>query len=272
MTPSDVQMLLLAAGYYNGGIDGDVGPKTLLAVGKILHARASETEGNATRWSNGRRLIGAGQLVLKHAGYAPGPIDGYVGPNTSDALRLWLFKAVTGKDEKIAQDVLPGYQPPATSFPKQADCTKFYGSPGSKALLSELKMFDLPLPMRIDWNLAQRTSRVQLHSKCGQSAIAATKAVIAHYGETQWRKLGLDRNAGTYNHRKMRGGTSWSMHAYGCAWDIYAAPNGLTTRCPNALFCGEDYKAFFNIWEAHGWTSLGRAIGRDWMHLQAAKL
>ena len=271
MTPYDVQALLLAAKYYDGGVDGVVGPKTLTAVEKLLKARVKDVEGNANSWSQSRRLVAAGQLVLKYAGYAPGPIDGYVGPNTTDALRLWAYKAITGKEEKIPQNKLPGYAPP-TLFPKQSECAKFYGAPGSKVLLNQLKMYDLPVPMRIDWNLAQKTSRVKLHSKCGDSAILAIREVVKHYGETQWRKLGLDRNAGTYLHRKMRGGTSWSMHAYGCAWDFYAEPNGLTTRCPQALFCKEEYVAFFNIWEAHGWVPLGRAIGRDFMHVQAARL
>ena len=62
------------------------------------------------------------------------------------------------------------------------------------------------------------------------------------------------------------------MHAYGCAIDHYAAPNGLTTRAPQALFSGKDYVEFFDIWESFGWVSLGRAIGRDWMHIQAARL
>ena len=46
----------------------------------------------------------------------------------------------------------------------------------------------------------------------------------------------------------------------------------MTTRCPQALFCGHEYRKFFDICEAHGWLSLGRAIGRDWMHVQAATL
>jgi hypothetical protein len=98
-----------------------------------------------------------------------------------------------------------------------------------------------------------------------------TKA-LQHYGYPKIQELGLNRFAGSYNHRKMRGGSSWSMHAYGCAIDFYAEPNGLRTRCPDALFCGQDYIAWFDIWESVGWTSLGRAIGRDWMHIQAASM
>lgn len=111
-----------------------------------------------------------------------------------------------------------------------------------------------------------------IHEKCADSAERALREIAKNYTLPTLQRLGLDRFAGSYNHRKMRGGDSWSMHAYGCAIDFYAAPNGLRTPCPTALFCGEEYKTFFDIWEAEGWTSLGRAINRDWMHIQAARL
>lgn len=269
MDNKDVQRLLTAAGYYNGGIDGDIGSKSLTAINRILEARISECVSDPAKWSAKRRMIGAAQLVLKHAGYAVGSIDGYAGVNTEEALRAWDFFRLHGKAEEI--DRTPIKPAIKTPFPKQKDCAKFYGNPGPE-IAKQLVSITLPFKMRIDWNLNQKTDELRFHRKCADSALAAWRAIYAHYGEDRLRKLGLDRNAGTYMHRLMRGGTSWSMHAYGCAEDIYAGPNGLRVRCPQALFCGEDYKAFFDIWESHGWTSLGRAIGRDWMHVQAATL
>jgi len=267
-----IQRLLAAAGYYGGGIDGDLGDKSKKAIATILDRHRKLATSNPDKWSAKRRAIGAGQLVLHFAGYEPGTIDGYAGVNTVEAMRAFDYEKLHGKREDIDRTPIPAQHPVKTKFPAQSGCNSFYGVPGSAALTSQLAMFTLPLPMRIDWNLSQKVTRVQLHKKCGDSAMAAEAEVIKHYGEAAWRELGLDRNAGTYNHRKMRGGTSWSMHAYGCAWDRYAAPNGLRVTAPKALFSGAAYVAFFNIWEAHGWTSLGRAIGRDWMHLQAASL
>lgn len=268
----DVQRLLAAANYYTGGIDGSYGPKTQAAVDRVVNAHAADCVSNPTRWSTARRSAAAAQLVLKYAGYEPGSIDGYWGNNTEEALRAFDYERATGKREEVIRDTRPGYTPVIGEFPSQAGCSSFYGSPGSSALIARLSMFTLPVAMRLDWSLSTKTTKVQLHDKCGDSAMAAMEEILRHYGEARWRQLGLDRNAGTYNLRKMRGGTSWSMHAYGCAWDFYAQPNGLRVRCPQALFCGEDYKPFFDIWEAHGWTSLGRAIGRDWMHVQAASI
>lgn len=86
------------------------------------------------------------------------------------------------------------------------------------------------------------------------------------------RDPGIDRYAGAYTHRKMRGGSKWSMHAFGCAIDFYAEPNGLRTRCPQALFCGTDYKDFLDIMEAHEWLPAIRLWGADAMHFQRARI
>lgn len=269
MSPSDVQRLLAAAGYYTGAIDGDIGPKSLAAIEAILGAHAAECTSDPARWSATRRLVGAGQLVLRDAGHAPGAIDGYAGNQTAGALMEWNHRQVYGED--LVLDATPTGPPVASDFPKQSGCDAYYGKPGPE-VERQLVMVDLPFTMRLDWNLRKDVKRAQLHRRCADSAKAALREILRSYGEGELRRLGLDRNAGTYNPRRMRGGTAWSMHAYGCAWDFYAAPNGLTTRCPQALFCGSEYRKFFDIWEAHGWISLGRAIGRDWMHVQAARL
>lgn len=268
-----VQSLLTAAGYYKGDISGVIGPQTVQAVERLLGSRRDEIGAGWTTWATPRQVIAAGQLVLNHAGFEAGRVDGLVGHNTREAFGAWQAEQSSGKRPEEVRTPLP-HKPksPTVMFPRQADCPKFYGEPGTPGLVNQLAMFDLPLPMRIDYDLSHKSTRVQLHRKCGKSAIWAMEQVVRHYGEKRWRELGLDRNAGTYNPRRMRNGTSWSMHAYGCAWDFYAEPNGLNVRAPKALFSGPEYRAFFDIWEANGWTSLGRAIGRDWMHVQAARL
>lgn len=275
MDAKSIQRLLAASGYYKGGIDGVLGDKSYAAIRNVLSRHEKLCTSDPSKWSKKRQAIGAAQIILKFAGYEPGAIDGYAGVNTEEALRAWDYFRLHQKKEVIDRTPIPSYKPTAnatTNWPKQKDCPKFYGQPGTSALTSQLRSYTLPLAMRIDWNLSQKTTKVQLHEKCGDSAMRVMEQVVRHYGEAQWRKLGLDRNAGTYNSRKMRGGTSWSMHAYGCAWDFYAAPNGLRVPAPQALFSGEAYKPFFDIWESEGWTSLGRAINRDWMHVQAAYL
>lgn len=271
MDAKSVQRLLAAANYYAGGIDGDVGPKTLKAIDAILKANVAKLAAGHERWKAPRRLIAAGQLVLDAMGYEPGAIDGLAGNNTREALAAYDFYLANGKREIVTRKPIKGYEPVKSKFPRQKECATFYGKPG-KAVADQLVMIDLPMKFRIDYALGQTVSRISIHKKCLSSAKSAIDAIVSHYGEEDMRALGLDRFAGSYNHRKMRGGSSWSMHAYGCALDFYAGPNGLRVKAPDALFSGAAYVKFFDIWEDHGWTSLGRAIGRDWMHVQAASL
>ena len=252
MKISDIQRLLAAAGYYKGPIDNVPNDAMHNAASKIVDKHLGSV---AASWPQTRRAVGAGQLVLKFAGYDPGTIDGYSGRYTLAALA-----AFDG-------DVNPHDE---AEFPVQSDASKFYGEPGA-AVQQQLRLYDLPLTMRLDWDLSKSVQRVQLHEKCGPSGVAIIKDTIAHYGEKRWRELGLDRHAGTYVHRVMRGGSKWSMHAYGCAWDFYAGPNGLSVRKPKALFSGAAYVPFFNIVEGHGWLSLGRTADMDWMHIQATR-
>ena len=264
-----IQRLLAASGYYKGGLDGELGPKTLEAAFRVLSKHKQEITTNYIGWPYRRRAILAIQLILKYGGWEPGALDGFDGVNTLEAYRAWDYYTTNNKRENIPRTRISGENSNNIKFPSQSQCVIFYGKPGSKELINSLKMFDLPLPMRLDFNLSKKVNRVQLHEKCGKSGIDIIEQTVRHYGETKWRKLGLDRHAGTYALRKMRGGKSFSMHAYGCAWDFFAGPNGLRTPAPIALFSGDVYIPFFNIVEAHGWLSLGRTINRDWMHIQA---
>lgn len=268
MPPADVQRLLAAAGYYNGAIDGHIGPKSLAGIDSILTRRAAECVSDPAKWSAKRRKIGAAQLILKHAGYPVGVIDGYAGNQTTGALLEWQHAQTYGTKLVLDQTPTGAARKAPTSFPRQSQATAFFGMPGP-TIEREIVQVQIPLPLRIDFSLSQHRRHLNLHAKCADSARGAMEVVVRHYGEKRWRDLGLDRFAGDYVHRPIRGGSSWSQHAYAAALDFYAGPNGLTTRCPQALFCRPDYDAFFDIWEAHGWTSLGRAIGRDWMHVQA---
>lgn len=158
-----------------------------------------------------------------------------------------------------------------TTIPRQSEVDKFYGRPGPE-VEAQLGFAELPFDLRLDWDLAKTVRRVRLHKKCIPAFVAAMTEVHKHYGAQKMRELGIDRFAGAYNHRKMRGSSRWSMHAYGCAVDFYAAPNGLKVRCPDALFCKPEYKPFLDIMEKHGWLPAIRLWGADAMHFQMARL
>lgn len=267
------QQLLASARYYAGPIDGAAGPLTRAAIRTVEDNARSLGEvwgSRALAWDWDRRLVAAAQAILNAQGHEAGEVDGWVGHNTREALTSWL-SAKSGTSAAVSRDPTPR-RPDPEDLPRQKDCAAFYGEPGTHAIERRMTYAELPFDMRLDWKLDITVRRLRVHELCAPSLVAALTTVEAHYGLWRMRALGLDRYAGGYNPRRMRGGSSWSMHAYGCAIDIYAGPNGLRTRCPDALFCQPEYKDFLDIMESHGWLPAIRLWGADATHFQQARL
>lgn len=271
MKSTEMQITWAAAGFYAGGIDGKIGPKSRKAVARIEQSSDYSTRGMSEK----RQLVAATQWCLNKLGFQAGAVDGYAGHNTRNALDALLYKLVNGKVEVVERHptnmIMTGSPSTVADIPKQSQVHAYYGDPRGR-VPSLLVTIKLPFKLRIDWNLNQRTNKMTVHQAAAPSLEAAMIAVHKHYGEDEWRRLGMDRYAGGYNKRKMRGGSKWSMHAYGCAVDFYAAPNGLRTRCPDALFCGPEYRAFLDIMQEHQWLPAIRLWGADAMHFQRATL
>lgn len=265
-----IQMVLAAAKYYSGGIDGIIGPNSRNAVAavELKHKAAYSFDPSAS--TQGRRLVAATQAALNELGHDAGTVDGWEGDFTREALNAFLFKAVNGKAEVIDRTPLAGASG-AASIPMQSAGGAVYGDPDTQ-IEARLVTIRLPFKLRIDWNLHQRTNKIRVHKDAAPGLEAALIEVRDHYGDDKMKELGIDRYTGAYNKRKMRGLPNWSMHAYGCAIDFFAAPNGLRTKCPDALFCGAAYKPFLDIMESHEWLPAIRLWGKDAMHFQRARL
>jgi hypothetical protein len=197
-----------------------------------------------------------------------------LGHNTYEALEAWRYKrANNGRPENVPRDAKLIYQPPsATDLPRQHEVAEFYGQAGPSM---EERLAYATVPgglLRLDYALATEITRMRVHEKCAPHLEQAILTVVEHYGAERMRELGIDRYAGGYLHRNMRGSSDLSMHAYGCATDWFAAPNGLRMRCPKALFCGKEYKDFLDIMEAHGWLPAIRLWGADAMHFQMVRM
>lgn len=273
MDLSDIQRALAEAGWYRGPIDGLDGPQMRAAVAAAEDAQPGLYPVGADAWPNARRAVAAAQVALTVLGHEPGAIDGYAGHNTAEAYRAMMHRKAHGRPEVIARAPHVNATAPAAArdLPRQSECTAVYGRPGPE-IQSQLVTAKLPFAMRLDWALDQTVTKVTLHRLAAPTYVGALEAVRDRYDIEQMRALGIDRFAGGYVHRKMRGGTSWSMHAYGIAVDHYAGPNGLRMACPEALFCGTDYKPFLDIMEAHGWLPAIRLWGKDAMHFQRARM
>lgn len=222
------------------------------------------------------------QSRLTAHGFSVGPIDGKLGPNSLAALRAFQAARklpLTGVTDAMTVEALRTsassapvrpdgqIQSVKPAWPRQADVPQFFGAVGANQ-----KIIEVPYDMFLAWDRSMRTRRMSLHSKVADSALRALEVISATYSAKERRQLGIDLFGGSLNVRKMRGGSSYSMHSWGIAIDFDPERNRLEWKSDRARLAQSDALAFWSAWEAEGWVSLGRARNFDWMHVQAARL
>lgn len=274
---SDAQEVLKVAGLYSGNVDGLMGPKTREAIAKSESGNSIDK-----RWKEARRMIAAMQRELTKMGYELGKIDGLRGRMTESALarirsesstkpasKPALPVIITNDTAKIRTTVLPDFIIPRRRI--HGDMVKTYGEPGDANRKNTAGKVRLPFPFVIAWNTSQKVSQFSAHEKAAPVFQSIFENAAKHYGEDAYRSLGLDLFGGCYNARKMRGGVSWSTHAWGVAVDLDPENNQLKWAKNRARFARPDYDAFWRIVEAHKCVSLGRQRDYDWMHFQLSR-
>lgn len=222
------------------------------------------------------------QSRLTAHGFSPGPIDGTMGPTTRAAIKAFqkskglnvdgLVGLYTDKALASSSAASPGsapYRPVTTpQWPTQAQILAGkFGLPGENLVTVEV-----PYRLRIAWDVSLTTKKMTLNKHIADSAIQCLEQVMAFYDEEDRHILGLDLFGGAFNKRRMRGGSQWSMHAFGCAIDFDPERNQLKWGRDRARLAQPDCEQFWKIWEANGWTSLGRSRNYDWMHVQVGRL
>lgn len=238
--------------------DGFTGPQTIAATNSVLEVRT-----NGINWSDNRKLIAALQDIINQNGYTAGTVDG-----------LWGQQTQTGYDQLKGQSTNwrdaenEGVGAESGTFPSQNESalTNFYGAPGT----NQGKVM-CPYPLKIAWDTDVIVNRFTCHEKIIVPVRNVLDRVQDHYGD-QISELGLDLWGGCYNKRKMRGGSQWSMHAWGVAIDWNPSSNQLRWKSDKASLAQPQYDMWWQLWEAEGFTSLGRAKNYDWMHVQAANV
>jgi hypothetical protein len=263
------QEYLNEEGYRAGPVTGVIDPKTEKAIEKGLHKAGSKVPEGWEEWSKQRKLIAGVQLVAKANDVDSGKIDGYWGPITEYAYTSLRHQLEHGELPRPWRDIPPNTANP-NNWPMQRPqraLTDFYGAPGTNQIRLEL-----PYTHRLSWDLRKTVDKMTCHKKVAPSIERVLTKVLRYYGEEGIRELRLDRWGGTYNKRKKRGGTTWSMHAWGIALDYDPDRNKLHWGRDQAVFALPDYDKWWEFWEAEGWVSLGRAKNFDWMHIQAARV
>lgn len=161
-------------------------------------------------------------------------------------------------------------------WPLQRDCDKFYGNPrGSGATPSRswevgcLTRVKPPFAMYYD---RRPVAYILMNRKCADSFRRVLDKIWIAAGKSQQTvdKWGASTYAGSYVYRKKRGGSTLSMHSYGCAIDLDPARNGFHNEHGN--FSHGDANKVVEAFESEGWEWGGRWGGRscDPMHFQAA--
>ena len=159
-------------------------------------------------------------------------------------------------------------------WPSQKDCNEFYGNPRGLGGEPNVKWESANLirlkPAYKLYYAGQPVSSIRVHKKCAEAMAEAFETIRKETGgdEKLLTASGANVFAGAYNFRLMRGGTSLSMHSWGCAIDLDPARNGMGDTTPNFdnhLFI---VKAFEDVGAVWG----GRWKGRfcDGMHFQFA--
>lgn len=235
-----LQSRLTAHGYPVGLIDGDIGSLTTAAILAFQKSRGLEQTGTA----NGTTV----NLLRTPAST--------VSPDIQAKL-----------PDRDTVPVTELYQPSKVIWPRQADCMSFYGPVGQNQTAIEI-----PFDMVLAWDKGARVRKMTLHSKVAPSALRVLQRVAGLYSAKEREALGLHLFGGSLNVRRMRGGSSYSMHSWGIAIDFDPERNQLNWGKDKARLAQPDALPFWAQWESEGWLSLGRARNFDWMHVQAARL
>jgi hypothetical protein len=266
----EVQTRLKAMQLYGGEVDGKYGPLSKAAIEALF---ANQQVAGFGGWNKARRIVAAGQLLCRIDGIETGKIDGLIGPQTRHAFEVHEARkrgdnsAETWRDAEQKEPPLLARPHATAAWPRQSECTKFYGPVGSNQV-----SITVPYPLKLAWDTSKTLNKITCHKKVAEPTRRVLERVLSHYGLDEIKKLRLDLFGGSLNVRKMRGGSAWSMHAWGIAFDFDPERNQLKWHKPKAAFSAAEYKPWFNAWSVEGAIGLGPARDYDWMHTQFARL
>lgn len=168
------------------------------------------------------------------------------------------------KSKQACKDYLLKLMPKNNPWPKSdyASLVAFYGQPGDE---SNLVSIAFPYPMYYGGKLVRTT---RCHKKVAASLLRVLDKIEQYYYNRRDIMEEAEDYGGVYNFRLKRGGTSYSLHAWGAAIDLDADDNTLKDPWPQVADMPFEIIEEF---AKEGWVSLGAFAGFDGMHFQATK-
>ena len=142
----------------------------------------------------------------------------------------------------------------------QAALRAFYGEPGDE---SNLVMIEFPYPMFYGDKRVTRT-------RCHKKVAASLGRILMKLGQLDTRDSAeaVADYGGIYNFRQKRGGSSYSVHAWGAAIDLDADDNTFRDSWPMKADMPLEVMEEF---AREGWCSAGAFWGYDAMHFEAVR-
>lgn len=192
--------------------------------------------------------IGAMQQRIKDRYDPLLKVDKFWGPKSQESCRAYL------------RSLMP--KPNPWPNPDQRSLKKFYGEPGDE---SNLVMIEFPYPTYYG---GKHVTRTRVHKKCADSLLKVLnniKDLFPHHPQVQDE---ANDYGGIFNFRNKRGGTSYSLHAWGAAIDLDADDNTFRDSWPMKADMPLEIMECF---AREGWKSAGAFWGYDAMHFEATK-
>lgn len=175
--------------------------------------------------------------------------DGFWGPKSIDACQKYL------------RSLMPSPNP----WPKsdQASLCRFYGNPGDER---NLVTVDFPFTTFYE---GKKITKFRCHKKVADSLVRVLKNIGEKYEKNREIIEEAEDFGGVYNFRNKRGGSSYSVHAWGAAIDLDADDNTFRDSWPMKSDMPLEIMEEF---AKEGWLSGGAFWGYDAMHHEATRL
>jgi hypothetical protein len=114
----------------------------------------------------------------------------------------------------------------------------------------------------------KRISKFRCHKKVADSLIKILKKIGEKYGKNREIMEEAEDFGGVFNFRNKRGGSTYSVHAWGAAIDLDADDNTFRDSWPMQSDMPLEIMEEF---AKEGWLSAGAFWGYDSMHFQATR-